>query len=300
MKLKTISKLALACGVAAGCAATTPKELADARSAYQTAANGDAATYDPAELHTAKKALTIAEKTFEDEGDSTRARDRAYIALRRAQLAEQEGHAVRMDSEFKQLQQQSASRNARELTDVRSQLDQQRAQLEQERMRREEAERRAAQAAADLSRIASVKQDARGMVITLSGSVLFASGKSALLPSAQAKLGEVARALGEQAKDGTMVVEGHTDSQGSDSYNQKLSLERAQSVRDYLASHGVAGDRLRAEGLGESRPIADNKTAEGRANNRRVEIVVQPTGGAAPAMPAASPAGEPGSTQPTR
>jgi outer membrane protein OmpA-like peptidoglycan-associated protein len=300
MRLKTISKLALVCGVAAGCAATTPKELSDARSAYQAAANGDAATYDPAELHTAKKALTIAEKTFEDEGDSARARDRAYIALRRAQLAEQEGHAVRMDSEFKQLQQQSAARNARELTDVRSQLDQQRSQLEQERLRREDAERRAAQAASDLARIASVKQDARGMVITLSGGVLFASGKSELLPSAQAKLGEVARALGEQSKEANIVVEGHTDSQGSDSFNQKLSLERAQSVSDYLASHGVAGDRIRAEGVGESRPIADNKTAEGRANNRRVEIVVQPTTGAAPMTPGATPGGDPGSAPPPR
>jgi outer membrane protein OmpA-like peptidoglycan-associated protein len=287
MPTKTMIKLALACGVATGCAATTPKELADARSAYQTAANGDAATYDPAELHTAKKALTIAEKTFEDEGDNARTRDRAYIALRRAQLAEQEGHAIRVESELKSLQQQATARNARELTDARSQLDQQRTQLEQERARREEAERAAAAAAADLARIASVKQEERGMVITLSGGVLFASGKSELLPSAQAKLGEVARALSEQSRDANIVVEGHTDSQGADAYNKKLSEERAGAVRDYLAAHGVAGDRIRAEGIGESRPIADNKSAEGRANNRRVEIVVQPVQAAAPKPPAA-------------
>lgn len=117
------------------------------------------------------------------------------------------------------------------------------------------------------------------MVITLSGQVLFASGKSELLPSAQAKLTEVARALSEQSPDSSIVVEGHTDSQGSETFNLDLSQKRAEAVRTYLGSHGVAPDRIRAEGLGLSRPIADNKSAEGRANNRRVEIVVQPTGG---------------------
>ena len=70
------------------------------------------------------------------------------------------------------------------------------------------------------------------------------------------------------------VIEGHTDSQGSESYNQKLSFKRANSVRDYLiANYGIAPHRLTAEGYGESRPIADNKTAEGRQRNRRVVAV---------------------------
>jgi outer membrane protein OmpA-like peptidoglycan-associated protein len=73
-----------------------------------------------------------------------------------------------------------------------------------------------------------------------------------------------------------MVVEGHTDAQGAAEFNQKLSRERAQSVRDYLVSRGVAGDRITAEGFGPSRTVGDNATAEGRANNRRVEIVVKP------------------------
>jgi outer membrane protein OmpA-like peptidoglycan-associated protein len=71
-----------------------------------------------------------------------------------------------------------------------------------------------------------------------------------------------------------MVVEGHTDSQGSDDLNLKLSEDRAAAVRDYLVSRGVAADRLSAVGVGEKRPIADNTSAEGRANNRRVEIVI--------------------------
>ena len=68
-------------------------------------------------------------------------------------------------------------------------------------------------------------------------------------------------------------VAGHTDSRGSDAYNMKLSQERAEAVRNYLISKGIAADRLTAKGYGESQPVADNATDEGRAQNRRVELV---------------------------
>src|SRR6202044_3976507 len=123
-------------------------------------------------------------------------------------------------------------------------------QLQNERQRREDADKRAAQAAADLARIASVKQEPRGMVITLSGSVLFASAKSDLLPDAQAKLGDVAKALGEQDPNAKIVVQGYTDSQGGASFNQDLSQRRAESVRGFLVSHGISSDRVTAQGFG--------------------------------------------------
>jgi outer membrane protein OmpA-like peptidoglycan-associated protein len=148
-----------------------------------------------------------------------------------------------------------------------------------EKKKREEAEKKAAAAQADLARIAAVKQESRGMVITLSGAVLFTSGQSALLPGAMAKLSEVADALVKNNPDSKIVVEGHTDSQGRPQDNEELSLARAQSVRDYLVSHGIAADRITAQGLGSTRPVATNKTAEGRADNRRVEIIVQPASG---------------------
>ena len=116
------------------------------------------------------------------------------------------------------------------------------------------------------------------MVITLSGSVLFASNKDALLPAAQERLGQVADALKTQ-DDHKIVVEGHTDSQGSAASNQGLSERRAQSVVSYLVSRGVPTDKIRAQGLGPNRPVSDNATVEGRANNRRVEIIVQPVEG---------------------
>jgi outer membrane protein OmpA-like peptidoglycan-associated protein len=152
-------------------------------------------------------------------------------------------------------------------------------QLQNERQRRADAEKRATQAAADLARVASVKQEARGMVITLSGSVLFASGKSELLPAAQARLSAVAQALASQDPDSKLVVEGHTDSQGTAASNQLLSQLRAEAVRMYLVSHGIADDRVTSMGVGPTRPIAGNDSAEGRANNRRVEIIVQPAQG---------------------
>ena len=112
------------------------------------------------------------------------------------------------------------------------------------------------------------------MVITLSGSVLFASGKSGLLPAAQSRLKDVAKVLTREDPVSTMVVEGHTDSQGKASYNQTLSEERAQAVRDYLVASGIAADRISSKGYGPSRPVSENNTSEGRANNRRVEIVI--------------------------
>jgi outer membrane protein OmpA-like peptidoglycan-associated protein len=114
-------------------------------------------------------------------------------------------------------------------------------------------------------------------VITLSGSILFASNRYALLNTAKTKLDQVAEALKAQNADKRMVVEGHTDSQGSDRINQPLSLNRANAVRDYLVTRGVDSDKITAVGMGSSRPLVDNRNAENRANNRRVEIVIRPS-----------------------
>src|SRR6185503_2905651 len=121
---------------------------------------------------------------------------------------------------------------------------------------------------------AQLRQDARGTVIMLPGELMFATGKSALRPRSQAKLDLVGDALKEQGEK-HIVVEGHTDSTGSEETNMALSLKRAEAVRDYLISDGVMPNRITATGVGEARPIADNSTTEGRAENRRVEIVIE-------------------------
>ncbi len=259
-----------------GCAHAVPKELADARTAYREAAAGPAQRENPAQLHTAERALALAEASFRDEGDSVRTRDRAYVALRRSQRAEAEARQVEYERQLALLEQNVSQRQQAEMARLRGQYQATQQALSAEQQARMEAESRAQSTASELARVATVKQEARGMVITLSGQVLFPSGKAELLPSARASLDQVANALLHANPDATIVVEGHTDSRGSEALNLDLSTRRAQVVREYLTAHGVAPERVRAEGFGFSRPVADNKTVEGRANNRRVEIVVQP------------------------
>lgn len=276
---------------AAGCASTPPPlELVAARTAYERASRGPAAELTPADLHSAKETLDVAERSFEEDGDSQETKDIAYVAERRTEVAEARARArqalrqkEQVTAQMRAAQAAEARRTAAELGRTSAELGRakqqmatQEQQLQNERQRREEAEKRAAQASKDLARIATVKQETRGIVITLSGSILFASGKSDLLPAAQAKLNEVADALNKQDPNSTIVVEGHTDSRGNASLNQELSQRRAQSVRDYLVSRGIASDRVTAQGLGSAQAVADNASAEGRANNRRVEIVVRP------------------------
>jgi outer membrane protein OmpA-like peptidoglycan-associated protein len=128
---------------------------------------------------------------------------------------------------------------------------------------------------ASLAEIAKVKEEKRGVVITMSGSVLFATGKHELLPIARSKLAEVAKALKDQGYK-KIVVEGHTDSRGAPAQNEALSLQRAQQVRTTLISEGITASKIEAVGHGSRNPITENNTPEGRANNRRVEIVVTP------------------------
>jgi OOP family OmpA-OmpF porin len=107
--------------------------------------------------------------------------------------------------------------------------------------------------------------------VTLNADALFDFDKSVLKPAAKASLDS----LVGQVKNLTLeviIAVGHTDSIGTDAYNQKLSVRRAQSVKKYLVSKGIEANRVYVEGKGESQPVADNKTKEGRAKNRRVEI----------------------------
>jgi len=284
MKTSLTSLTALAAASLVACAsAVPPKELVDARAAYQSATKGPAAEQSPAELHEAKKALDQAEKQFGADGDEPQTKDLAYVAMRKAQLAEatarnslamKNKEALEADANKSTSDQLKHAQS--ELSNTRSSLEKTQETLAREKAARLEAEKKAALALADLQKIASVKQESRGMVITLSGNVLFPTNESSLLPGAVVKLNDVADALIKGNPDATITVEGHTDSQGQAKYNSDLALKRAESVKAQLVARGVAADRVKTVGVGADRPIADNKTAEGRANNRRVEIIVEP------------------------
>ncbi|HKY01938.1 MAG TPA: OmpA family protein [Burkholderiales bacterium] len=109
--------------------------------------------------------------------------------------------------------------------------------------------------------------------ITLAADVLFDFDKYALKPEGKTKLDDVVTQMKDMNLE-VIIAIGHTDSIGTDAYNQKLSVRRAESVKSYLVSKGIDANRVYTEGKGEKQPIADNKSRDGRQKNRRVEIEV--------------------------
>ena len=287
MKLSHVTFLSVGFGamVLAGCASKQPPpELVDARSAFARIQRGDTAQVNPAGVYEAKRSLDAAERKQDDDPGSAEARSLAYVAHRRALLAEANARTVQAQQQQQQAEQQFVQMQGNQLAQARGQLDQSRERMREQEVKlaaeqkaRADAEQRAKDALQRLSSFASVKNDTRGMIITLSGSVLFATNKSDLIGPAKNRLDQVADALKEVEGRHIRVV-GYTDDVGKDEYNQQLSQKRAESVRSHLISKGVREDLIVAEGRGEADPVASNASPEGRANNRRVEIVVEDGG----------------------
>lgn len=116
-------------------------------------------------------------------------------------------------------------------------------------------------------------RDDEGVKFTLSSDVLFPSNSSYLTDNAKVELGKLVKLLKQENKK-KIRVDGHTDATGTENYNVWLSDKRAASVKKFLEDNGVAESRISTKGLGPSKPIADNKTPEGRQKNRRVEVII--------------------------
>lgn len=206
-----------------------------------------------------------------------RARDEAEAAARRAAEERAAADAARAGAD----QARAAAEAARQSALVEQQKAQ--ADIQQARTQAEQADRLRQQAEADrdnlreqlrqqLNTVLETRETARGLIVNMSD-VLFDTGKYTLKPGAREKLARVAGIV--EAHPGlTLEVEGHTDSVGGDEYNQRLSEQRANSVRDYLTSQGVNQNIITARGFGKAQPVASNDTASGRQMNRRVEMVV--------------------------
>ena len=306
--MKTLQFLILVTFVALfiGCATVAPNELVNARSAYQLASQGPAEQLVPAELHKAHEALVLAEQSFLKDPDSQKTKDLAYVAQRKSEqagalgaMAADKASKDKANADFRKKQTEIVKQGKQDLSDsekrtaaAQAEIDKQAAVKEvkdksdaefqkqqaeivkQGRQDLSDSEKRTADAVAELAAIAAVKEEERGLVVTLSGGVLFRSAESTLLSSAKVKLDQVANAL-LSVRARNLIVEGHTDSQGSESYNQGLSQRRADAVHDYLVQKGYPADRIQSLGRGEGNPIADNASPEGRANNRRVEIIIE-------------------------
>ncbi len=120
---------------------------------------------------------------------------------------------------------------------------------------------------------ARIERIGEGIKITFSGGVLFDVDRADLRPEAQAELTKLANILNKY-EDTNVMVEGHTDATGTEEHNMQLSLRRSESVATFLAVQNVERGRLSAVGYGEIQPIASNDTAEGRQQNRRVEVAI--------------------------
>lgn len=290
-----------------GCAATPPsQELVAAREIMSQARESEAARRTPDDLRKAQRTLEQAEAVHRDDPRSNAERDLAYIADRQVRLAMVRADRLAAAEQVEQAEvaytdalEEQNQRRASSLEETRGALGQVRSELaerggeldertrelqarEQELVAREQelsterearaaAEARLAAAYAQLAEYAQVRQEAEETIITLNGEVLFQTDRAELLPIARERLTQVAAALNNQPER-TIVIEGHTDSQGSNSHNDRLSQQRADSVRTFFVSQGIPAARVTAVGRGESEPIADNGSPEGRANNRRVEI----------------------------
>ena len=120
---------------------------------------------------------------------------------------------------------------------------------------------------------ATVTREGEGILVKFDSGILFDTDKSALKAEAQSNLQKLAASLQNNPETNILIV-GHTDNTGSDAHNMNLSEQRAASVKSFIAAANVASSRLKTSGKGETEPIADNTTVDGRSKNRRVEIVI--------------------------
>ena len=259
----------------------TVKRLDEERQAKERQAAAEREARAKAQTEAAERAKLEAQLAAE-----RAARERAEAEAARA-AAQAQQQVAQEEAEKSRLAAERAARDtaAAEAARAAALVQQQAAQEESERARKQaaEAERARQQAEAEkaemrkrlldqLNSILQTRDSARGLIVNMSD-VLFDFGKYTLKPGAREKLAKISGIV--LAHPGlNLQVEGHTDSVGSDEYNQVLSQQRASAVRDFLVEQGVAAASVSARGFGKTQPVATNDTPEGRQRNRRVELVV--------------------------
>ena len=239
-----------------------------------TYARGAVESAEDARIDTLRK--KAAERERNTEIAKTQAQDQAALSQAQAQQAQVQAERDRLAAENSRLQAQqaemakansdaeAANARAKELAANQAAADANRRASSAEAMREK--------LRAQLNEVLQTTETSRGLVVNLSD-VLFDTGKYTLKPNTQVSLARIAGIF--QSYPGVKVqVEGFTDSVGSDELNQKLSENRASTTKDFLIKQGVSIDNISAAGYGKSDPVADNSTAAGKAQNRRVNLVV--------------------------
>jgi outer membrane protein OmpA-like peptidoglycan-associated protein len=268
--MKNLIGIAVASALIAGCATTPPQDdrIDQAQAEVQTLAQDplaqEAAGHD---LDEARARLAQAQTALQQHEPLPVVDHLAYLAQRHAEAGEARVQAMHSRQYLAHAQDERnrilLAARAREAQNAegqahsaQNQADAAKAQLAQTQ-----------QQLADLQ----AKHTDRGVVVTL-GDVLFDTGQASLKPGADLALDRLARYMTAHPQT-QIVVEGHTDSRGSDEYNEALSQRRADAVAHALIARGVSADEVRAIGRGKSYPVATNDTSAGRQQNRRVEIV---------------------------
>jgi OmpA-OmpF porin, OOP family len=241
----------------AACAGRSSESLEEARAAVAMArADQEVLAQAPEQLAEAEQALDRAEGAFRSGADQDEVDHLAYVAERRAGIAQAIAGERAALAEMEQLGEQRDAllieAREREIRTLQTEL----AELQADRTE-------------------------RGLVVTLSDEILFDVDEAELKPGGMQRLARVAEFL-RQNPDRNVLVEGHTDSTAPDDYNLTLSQRRANAVEDFLIAQGVDPTRISATGYGERQPIATNDTVAGRQANRRVEIVVLNAGAPIP------------------
>jgi len=272
---------------AAGAGKYASDTLATAKTALQNADDLDmhkdnrkeTITYAREAVQAAEDAriITIRKIKAEDDAAQLKAKQDAELSAQQSQLAAQQSQAEAAQQAAKRAQADAAAAEA-EARAQKAREAQAAAELsaQQAAQQAQQASQQTAQMREklkdQLNQVLQTKETARGLIVNMSD-VLFDFNKYTLKPDAREKLAKVSGIL--LAYPGLKLqVEGYTDNVGTDQYNQKLSEQRADGVRDYLESQSVKDANITAMGYGKSDPIADNSSAQGRAENRRVQLVV--------------------------
>ena len=288
---RSLISVAIAASLMAGCA-SVPKQPAGSAEvrAKLTALQGDSrlATRAPVALQDAERAVKQAEVS---QPDLALAAHWVYLAdrkvdtaraLAQTKFAEDERVALNEQSEKARLDARTHEADLASADAANARADSAEQKVAASNARTDAATAQLAanaseQQSAELQRqidILQARPTDRGLVLTL-GDTLFASGKSELKSGATANLDKLSAFMAEYPQR-TAAIEGFTDNMGSEEFNQDLSQRRADSVKRYLVGQGVGTARLSSAGRGENAPVADNASAAGRQQNRRVEVVISP------------------------
>lgn len=240
----------------AGCAGTPDNaQLNEAQATYdKIEQDPDVVRSGPTQLRAAREKLEQARALQDEDADEERVTHVAYLAHRHAQIAHEQGKQAELQKQI-----DSAESRREEL------------KLKMQTMEARQARQEAQELRLQMEALQAEKTD-RGMVLTL-GDVLFDVNKAQLKPQGERAIQRLAEFMKEY-EDRRVRVEGYTDSTGAESYNQELSRERAEAVKQALTDRGIASRRIETQGYGEAYPVASNDSAGGRQRNRRVEIVI--------------------------